>query len=193
MENNVAVKSIWDDNRRQVVMIIYSNYPNNGQNKNGEIDYISSLKDKTQFYHSVYYVKHAETNYNNDPQYQLSINDAKRSFNHFKLLFFNTNKFKNIVFDHVHNDQDGKDYGVLSLPPTEPTKKQYEALDNLLIKLNEIGYEQIFIQGSLSANNQGLLKADISLIIEGKDIPYIPEIIKDKYNKLNKKRGRQLW
>lgn len=189
MDNNIMIKNNWDDNRLQVVMIIYGNYPNNGRNRNGEIDYISSLKDKIQFYHSVYYVKHAETNYNNDPQYQLAINDARSSFNHKNLVFINTNKFKNIIFDHIHNAEDGRNYGLLSLPPTEPTPEQYETLDNLLIKLNEVGYEQILVQGALKSN-QGLLNADISLFIDGKDILSIPNMIKKEYNKLHKKRGR---
>lgn len=190
MKNNVIVKNNWDEDRRQVVMIIYGNYPNNGRNRNGEIDYISSLKDKPQMAHSMYYLKHAQTNYNDDLQYKLSASLATPEYYPYKMLFFNTNKFENIVFDNVYISIEDKTYGILSLPPTEPTKEQYKALDDLLIKLNKIGYEQIFIQGGLSSNNQGLLKADISLIIDGKDIQSIPEILKDKYNKLNKKRGR---
>lgn len=188
MENNIEVKNNWDEYRQQIVMIIYSDYPNNGINRNGEIDYISSLKDKTQFYHSLYYVKHAETNYNNEPVYQSAINEARRSFNHLNLLLLNINQFRNIIFDHIEFENETN--GLLSLPQDEPTKEQYEALNKLLLKLNEVGYEEISIQGVISKNNQDL-HADVILTIEGQDILSIPDIIKEEYRKLNKKNIKQ--
>ena len=189
MKNNIMVKNNWDDDRLQVVMIIYGNYPNNGRNRNGEIDYISSLKDKEQFFHSQYYVKHAETNYNDNQIYQEAIQKASKTYNHLDLIVKNTNILGNIIFDHIYHEEINKKDGLLSIPPFEPTEEQYEALEKLLSQLSKVGYDEIGIQGRFYQVSLGTVDADIDLTIDSKDILSIPNIIREIYNP-RRKRGR---
>lgn len=177
---DITIKKNWDESRNERVIIIYGDSFNDNQNRNGQIEIISSKKENN-YYHYLYLKAHAKTNYITDKQYQNCIEQSQNTLIPAIAIFIQNDKYNNIIFTETTQENSDNRYGILYFPTHSPSEEQYQSFNQLKEKLKD--FKEILVYAAPYIND-GILDNEISFIMKQNEMETIDTKIKELYKNL---------